>query len=156
MQEGLYNEDFFKTLLKEATKKFKYNIQNQNINDLLEDIRNSKNFRGTIDEFYKPVYDRNGMFGLGGGLTAAGTGPSRSYYMSNHDFLYSNSFEVDPNYPNKPEVQPIILNEFQPDQIIYLNDILASVGSKLFDKLKGDGDKKELSLGQKFLTFLRR
>jgi len=116
-------KSIFEGIENAANEKFKYNIQKKSPNELLEDIRNFKNFRGTIDEFYKPKYDPNSVFGIGS-MTPAGTGPSKSYYMSNHDFLYSETFDVNPDYANKPEVQPIILNEFQPDKVLLLNEIL--------------------------------
>lgn len=52
------------------------------------------------------------------------TSPSRSYYMSQNDFIFSNQFigsdtkELDTN-----GVQPIIFNEFQPDASFWSSEL---------------------------------
>lgn len=47
--------------------------------------------------------------------------------MSAKDFLFANEFDlnISDDFNSKPEVQPIILNEFQPYNISYLTPYLA-------------------------------
>lgn len=46
--------------------------------------------------------------------------------MSAKDFLFSNSLNMADSVLNVPEVQPIILNEFQPDAQIYWTKLITS------------------------------
>lgn len=128
--------------------KFKYNIQDVEGNSILYDLRNTKNnFRSrSSDSATSRNSKQDDPFNLN--FTAIntnnGTGPSRSYYMSNNDFIFSESFNLSEDNPNKPYVQPIILNEFQPDQIILLNEIFASTVNAVFG-----GISKSMSIDSK-------
>ena len=98
------------------------------------DIRNYYNFRCTYDQYYKrpdpAAYIDN--FGY-----KYGTSPSKSYYMSKEDFLFSYMYDVDinPDTMNN-NVQPIVLNEFQPDVIVYVSKVLSTLVKSGFDKIK--------------------
>lgn len=63
---------------------------------------------------------------FGGGNIRAGTSPSKSFYMSAGDFYFSDKIKYNATTNVVREisadqscVQPIILNEFQPDTVIY-------------------------------------
>lgn len=134
-----YDADKVAKLVYEGSrKKYRYNIQ-QSESLLLEDIRNFHNFRGTYDEFYRESDSKDNLYKFNSALSN-GTGPSRSYYMSNGDFLFSNSIDIDPDNISKPEVQPIILNEFQPNELMYLNKIVGQLTKKLGDAVDKLGD----------------
>ena len=95
-------------------KQYKYNVNQDGANELLYDIRNFHNFRGTREEFIaNPTFNSP---------IRPGTSPSKSYYMSTKDFLFSNEFDlnVKDDFISKPEVQSIVLNEFQPQNIAYM------------------------------------
>lgn len=54
-------------------------------------------------------------------------GPAKSFYMSNKDFLFSESYLNDIKTDEySPQIQPIILNEFQPDQINYVTNLITA------------------------------
>ena len=59
--------------------------------------------------------------------------PSKSFYM-NHDYLFSDSLGqlgqdyLISNKEQKPEIQKLILNEFQPYKTLTMKDVLASIG----------------------------
>ena len=62
--------------------------------------------------------------------------PSKSYMMSDNDFLFSDKFEMasfDGYNPNS-EVLSLVLNEFQPEKAVFptalLGDLAASVASR--------------------------
>ena len=61
------------------------------------------------------------------------TSPSRSYFMSNNDFLFSENLDMTINEDYKTFIQPLILNEFQPEQIVYASKLVT-------DFLTGAGD----------------
>ena len=44
--------------------------------------------------------------------------------MSNNDFLFSENLDMTINEEYKTFIQPLVLNEFQPDQIAYLSKLL--------------------------------
>ena len=73
--------------------------------------------------------------------------------MSNNDFLFSDSFTELSNALNKPEVQPIILNEFQPDEVVYLGEVISeslkTVGNLADTAVKGN---EKLALWQKIFS----
>jgi hypothetical protein len=47
--------------------------------------------------------------------------------MSAKDFLFSESLDLNTNVLYTPEIQPIILNEFQPDnQVYWMSTILSA------------------------------
>ena len=59
---------------------------------------------------------------------------SISYRMSNYDFLYCDTFDLNTNssFMSKPEIQKIVLNEFQPyDQIFLGQTVQALLGGIL-------------------------
>lgn len=128
----------FEEVQKSLGKKvYKYNINQTGANGVLEDLRNFHNFRTTWDEF--PDESESSMFGTTGRQT--GTSPSKSYYMSAKDFLFSNSLNYDDSLFNKPEIQPIILNEFQPDVQIYWLKTLMTAGDFLLKLGTANKDK---------------
>lgn len=104
-------------------------------------MRNFKNFRSTKDEYFNEESDA--AFGVGG--RTAGTSPSKSFYMSAKDFLFSESLNLVDTAINIPEIQPIILNEFQPDNQVYWVKGLASIGKSFFDVAKnGESDTSKV------------
>lgn len=113
---------------------YKYNINVSGPNEFLEDVRNYHNFRSQFDEYpatSPTIAGKPDMFGAGN--TRAGTAPSKSYYMSAGDFFFSEKISinttnnvhravpVDPSY-----IQPIILNEFQPDATIFNSRLMTT------------------------------
>lgn len=54
---------------------------------------------------------------------------SISYRMSNYDFLYCDTFDLNtnPSFMSKPEIQKIVLNEFQPYDQIFLGQTIQAV-----------------------------
>lgn len=55
-----------------------------------------------------------------------------SYLMSRNDFCFSDSLDYDLKYVNfKPAIQPIILNEFQPDAQIYWTSLITTALNNL-------------------------
>lgn len=140
-------------LLDDAKKKYKYNILNNGINNVLLDIRNYKNFRSVYSKISNyNINDIKNTIGFNSITDLQGTNPSKSYYMSNSDFLWSNSIELIDNR-QKPEVQSIIFNEFQPDTMIYLSELVNKAaeifgGSGLVSKFK------DSPLGKVLNTFM--
>ena len=127
-QEILKKYSNIEEIHKVYSQHYKYNMQPNSNSLLLQDVRNFKNFRATYDTYYKEGEPaKNDIFNPFKNFNNnGGTNPSKSYYMSNADFLFSDSFTELSTTPFKPEVQPIILNEFQPDELIYLQKLIAS------------------------------
>lgn len=109
-----------------AKKRYgKYTINNANPNDKLLDIRNYHNFRSSTDEFQATTATTNGLLGFIPGNT-----PSKSYFMSAKDFLFSESLDMyakEFEYDYNAGIQPIILNEYQPDVTKYFSKIAADL-----------------------------
>lgn len=62
---------------------------------------------------------------LTGGADGAAASKPISYKMSNNDFLYCDTFELNSSsFTSKPEIQKIVLNEFQPYDQIFLGQTL--------------------------------
>lgn len=141
---------WFESIQKSAGKRlYKYNINQTGANGILEDLRNFRNFRSTWDEF--PNTSDSSVFGTQG--RQAGTSPSKSFYMSAKDFLFSNSLSYNDSLFNKPEIQPIILNEFQPDVQIYWTSLVTNFFQGIFGLATKDKDTnagKLASLAGKF------
>lgn len=57
--------------------------------------------------------------------------------MSAKDFLFSNSLNMTDSVLNVPEVQPIILNEFQPDNQIYWTKAVLGTLTNILKKRNG-------------------
>lgn len=101
------------------------------LNGILEDVRNFHNFRATFSEFRTSKNSRT-IINDGYNLfdrpeqIEFGRSPSKSYYMSANDFLFTdkiqiskNSNDITPIYGTETAIQPIILNEFQPDSTVW-------------------------------------
>ena len=102
-------------------KTYKYNINQNGANELLYDMRNFHNFRGTREELISdPMFNSP---------IRPGTSPSKSYYMSAKDFLFSNEFDlnISDDFNSKPEIQSIVLNEFQPLNVTYMTTYATSL-----------------------------
>lgn len=121
-------------IIKYSKEIYKYNINVSGPNEFLEDVRNYHNFRSQFDEYPKAspsIAGKPDMFG--GGTVRAGTAPSKSYYMSAHDFLFSEQIAFDASEKrwraiamDPSQVQPIILNEFQPDTVIFNTKLMTT------------------------------
>ncbi len=128
---------------------YKWNINNSGTNNRLLDIRNYYNFRCTYDQYYTRVEAENIIDNMG---YQYGTAPSKSYYMSNEDFLFSYMYDVDIDPSTiSQNVQPIVLNEFQPDVIVYITKILNTLLDTGIEQLK-KSDNKLISGITKFFT----
>lgn len=120
--------------MKTSKEVYKYNINVSGPNEFLEDVRNYHNFRSQFDEYPKSspsIAGKPDMFG--GGTVRAGTAPSKSYYMSAHDFLFSEQISFDASQErwraiamDPSQVQPIVLNEFQPDTVIFNTKLMTT------------------------------
>lgn len=124
----------------------KYNISRSGPNEALEDVRNYHNFRSFINEYPERSKSVAGKADLWNAESfRTGTSPSKSYYMSNGDFLYTDKIKITSNSDITPIldescVQPIILNEFQPDTILYdltLYSKAISTGLNIVEKIPG-------------------
>ena len=113
--------------------KYKYNIQTAKTT-VLEDLRNAHvNFRSSVNDIsISKNKDTTNLYKLN---DVKGPGVSRSYYMSNNDFIFSESFNLSDDDANKPYVQPIILNEFQPDDVVLLNEVIATTISSISQRI---------------------
>jgi len=109
----------------------------QNPNDLF-DLRNinGKNFRGI----------GNAQLVTKDSYTLS---PSRSYYLS--DYKFADSLTLVDDLISNPKVQTIILNEFQPYDMLSPADVLINLGS-FVGKAAGMIGKPFLKLGSYFLT----
>lgn len=94
------------------------------VNAKLLDIRNYHNFRTAKEEFSAIGDDK--LLTIDGALYYAGHGPSRSYFMSNSDFLFSEELNMNISNDYGTFIQPIVLNEFQPEAIVYLSKLITS------------------------------
>ena len=96
-------------------------------NELLEDVRNFHNFRSQYDEYITGIKTIGGQPSVfTPRITGSGTSPSKSFYMSAGDFFFSEKIQFNSSTNvarevavDQSQVQPIILNEFQPDTIVY-------------------------------------
>ena len=83
------------------------------------------------------------------------TSPSRSYFMSNNDFLFSENLDMTINEDYKTFIQPLVLNEFQPEQITYLSKLLVTaLGSKSDNVAKAIGVEKIWEASKEIFTGL--
>lgn len=110
-----------------------------NNTDLIpKDIRNYKNFRAAMNT--SQYYHQNKQQSL---LIQQNTiYPSQSYYMSSNDFLFSEKIDcVIDDYNLNSMVQPIVLNEFQPDETVYFTKLASNLinntkgGAKIADNI---------------------
>ena len=102
-------------------------VRDKNGDKNLEDLRNldGKNFRSVARQNAKRVEDNGGLNAMKGGN--AGVSPARSFYM-NEDYLFTDSL-VSPTldastFASKPELQFLILSEFQPYNMLSIADLL--------------------------------
>ena len=133
--------DEFKKILadmqaKVGQKIYKYNVSNTGPNSLLLDLRNYHNFRSlnNANAGTDPSTGKPSAFGTG--IRAAATSPSKSYYMSQKDFLFAERLDMNVDAVHFSEVQPIILNEFQPDKITYATELGVGAMQLLGGKVK--------------------
>ena len=76
---------------------------------------------------------------IGGAAAATGNGialgPSRSFFLN--DYKFAESLTLTDDLLNTPKIQPIILNEFQPYEMISPADILNGAGEVVMDVING-------------------
>lgn len=96
-----------------------------------------------------------------GGNFRAGTSPSKSFYMSAGDFCFSEKIQFNYNSNvvrevavDQSQVQPIILNEFQPDTVVYDTKLMLSALDAGLNIAKNIPGVKEIMKGVQ--SFVRR
>lgn len=102
-------------------------VRDKNGDKNLEDLRNldGKNFRSVAHQNEKRIDDTGGLNAMKGG--DAGVSPARSFYM-NEDYLFTDSLTSPTldaaTFASKPELQTLILSEFQPYNMLSIADLL--------------------------------
>lgn len=95
------------------------------------DLRNYKNFRSNIDEKAREKKKESEL----------SPNPNKSYYL--RDICYAEHLDFGTNSKLNPDVQTIILNEFQPNATIQvgklLSDLVNGAGGKVLDFVKSIG-----------------
>lgn len=76
---------------------------------------------------------------IGGAAAATGNGitlgPSRSFFLN--DYKFAESLTLTDDLLNTPKIQPIILNEFQPYEMISPADVLNGAGEAVMNVING-------------------